>query len=155
MKEVSDATMSSRLSDPKSKADADAEVRVQIGEERVTVGKVEVERISARIALRTHLDEIPVSQTLRTERVEIDRVAVDRIVAETPVTRVEDGVTIIPVVEEVLVRQFRIVEEIRVTRHADTADHPASMVLRRQEAVIEEMSNDAPPGGADAASGPV
>ena len=124
---------------------ADGKYHILLGEERAVVGKVEVERVAARIGLRTHIEEVPVSELLRTESVKIERVAVDRIVAEPPATRVEDGVTIIPVVEEVLVRQFRIVEEIRLVRITDTSEHNETVALRRQEVVIDETSGDAIP----------
>ena len=91
-----------------------------------------------------------VSEALRSERVEVERVPVDRIVADPPEPRVEDGVTIIPVVEEILVRQFRIVEEVRIVSHADTVDHSETVTLRRQEAVVDKS-----PGDASSTGGPV
>lgn len=121
----------------------DGTIRVPIVEEQVVVGKTEVERVSARIALRTRVEDVPVSESLRTERADIERVSIGSIVAEAPVMRVEDGVTIIPVVEEILVRQFRIIEEIRVTSHIETVEHDEVIALRRQEAVIDERPDDA------------
>ncbi len=112
-------------------------IRIPIGRERLVVRKTEVEQVAARVSLRTTSMDVPVSETLRSERVEVERVPVGRIVAEPPVARVEDGVTIIPVVEEVLVRQFRIVEEVRIISHAETIEHAETVTLRRQEAVIE------------------
>ncbi len=125
-------------------------MRIPVGRERIVVSKTEVERVAARVSLRTHVEDVPVSETLRTERVEIERIPLDRIVAEPPAPRVEDGVTIIPVVEEVLVRQFRIIEEVRIVSHAETAEHTETVTLRRQEAVVEDAPAEAPPtGGAD------
>ena len=120
-------------------------LRVQVGRERVVVGKVDVERVAARVSLRTETADVPVSEELRTESVEVERVPVDRIVAEPPAARVEDGVTIVPVVEEVLVRQFRIVEEVRLVPRVETTVHEETVTLRRQEAVVEEAPGDAPP----------
>ena len=117
--------------------------RVSIGHERVVVRKSEVERIAARIALRTHQTDVPVAETLKTEHVDIERVPMDRIVAEPPIQRVEHGVTIVPVVEEVLVRQFRIVEEVRITSRTETTEHSETMTLRRQEVIVEPNPDDA------------
>lgn len=131
-----------------SRHEADSEpLHVPVARERLVVRKTEVEQVAARVTLRTRSMDVPVSETLRRERVEVERVPVDRIVAEPPVARVEDGVTIIPVVEEVLVRQFRIVEEVRIVPHAETIEHAETVTLRRQEAVVEEpVTTDAPAG---------
>ena len=123
-------------------------LRVEVGQERVVVRKAEVERV-ARVALRTHEEDVSVSETLRSERVDVERVPVDRIVADPPAQRVEDGVTIVPVVEEVLVRQFRIVEEVRITSRTETTEHVETVTLRRQEAIVE-----ADPDGAAATDDP-
>ena len=69
----------------------------------------------------------------------------DLTLASAPETRVENGVTVIPVIEEVLVVQYRVVEEIRIKLHVETRDHEETVALRRQEALIE-------PGTAGASS---
>ena len=117
----------------------DTELRVQAGHERVVVRKSETDRLAARVSLRTHEMDVPVAEQLRTETASVERVPVDRIVAEAPASRVEDGVTIIPVVEEVLVVQYRIVEEVRITTRSETVEHRETVTLRRQDVVIDEM----------------
>nr|WP_111301651.1 YsnF/AvaK domain-containing protein [Paracoccus saliphilus] len=119
-----------------------AELRLPLAEERVVVSKRDVEKLAAHIALRTESEDVTVTEPLRTERVEVERVPVDRLVAKVPETRVEGDVTIIPVVEEVLVVQYRIFEELRITRHVETAEHTATVTLRRQEAIIDEAAGD-------------
>ena len=133
--------------DPVSPEAGPDALRVAVGRERVVVGKVDVERVGARVSVRTETVDVPVSEELRTESVEVERVPVDRIVAEPPGARVEDGITIVPVVEEVLVRQFRIVEEVRLVPRVETTVHEETVTLRRQEAVVEEAPGDAPPAG--------
>jgi stress response protein YsnF len=140
--------------DPAGRDAREGVLRIPVGAERVVVGKAEVERVGARVSVRTETAKVPVSEELRTETVEVERVPVDRIVAEPPAARVEDGITIVPVVEEVLVRQFRIVEEVRLIPRVGTTVHEETVTLRRQEAVVETAPDDAPPVGDPADGGP-
>lgn len=129
-----------------------ADLRLPLAQERLIVGRRMVENVAARIGLRTQTEDVTVSEPLRSERVEVKRVPVDRIVATPPETRVEGDMTIIPVVEEVLVVQYRILEELRIIRHAEFVDHTEAVTLRRQVAVIDdadsaESSVDSEPDG--------
>ena len=130
--------MTESSSDPSAPDGLRDGVRVPLAEERLRVDRTAVERVGARVRLRTDTTEVPVSETLRTERVSVERVPVDRVVLDAPRVREEDGVTVVPVVEEVLVRAFRITEEVRLTVEADTRTHEETVALRRQTATVEE-----------------
>ena len=117
--------------------DAEGTLRVPVVEERAVVSKRQVERVGARIHLRTHEEEVPYSETLRRETIEVERVAVGTIVDEPPATREEGTTLVIPVVEEVLVKRYRIVEEVRVVPRVAEVEASDTVVLRRQEAVVE------------------
>ena len=136
-----DNEINPRRSDDMSLQNADGgpsdEVRISVAEERLVVSKREVEETAAQIRTRTVTNDVDVTESLRTERVEIERVPMDRTVATAPETRVEGGVTIIPVVEEVLVVQYRIVEEVRIKLHVETRDHEETVALRRQEVIVD------------------
>ncbi|MGB3555134.1 MAG: DUF2382 domain-containing protein [Jannaschia sp.] len=125
--------------------EGDAKMRIPVGEERVVVDKSSVEQVAAHIGVRTQTYDVPVSEILRTERIDVQRIPVDRIVPEAPQTRVEDGVTIIPVVEEILVRQYRVIEEVRVSLLVDEVEQTETVSLRRQEVVVEDLTGDEPP----------
>lgn len=129
-----------------------SDLRLPLAQERLIVGRRMVENVAARIGLRTQTEDVTVSEPLRSERVEVTRVPVDRIVATPPETRVEGDMTFIPVVEEVLVVQYCILEQLRIIRHAGFVDHTQAVTLRRQEAVIDdtdsvESSVDSEPDG--------
>lgn len=129
------------MSDPRSPPDDDPLGRAEaipLSDERLRVDKRTVERTVATVRLRTKVKEVPVCETLRRERVEIERRPVDRIVDEPPATREEGGITIIPVVEEVLVRRFRVVEELHVRRQVEVVEIDETVTLRRQEADVDE-----------------
>ena len=128
--------------------DGDTEQRIRVGAERAVIDKREVEHVGAHVRLRTHEDEIPFAEALRQERVEIERIPVGRVVDEAPKVRIEVGVTIVPVVEEVLVRMFRVVEEVRLSVVAETVEHRETVTLRQQEAIIDDVPSG---GGSDGA----
>ncbi len=115
--------------------------RIPVGRERVVLGKREVERVTAQVGLRTHSDDVTISEPLRAERIEVERVPVDRYVETPPLVRTEGDVTIVPVVEEVLVVETRLVlvEEIHIRRVAQRERVEQSVTLRRQHAVVERL----------------
>lgn len=111
-----------------------AEEEVRLGKRMVTTGKVRVRTV---VDIETELAKA----TLAGETVEVTRTPVDRIVDQAPGIRVEDDVTIIPVMEEVLIVEKRLVlkEEVRIRRVATTEDVEIPVELRKQHAVIERL----------------
>jgi uncharacterized protein (TIGR02271 family) len=141
---------------------SDREVMLPLMEEALRVGKRRVEAGRVRVSLTTETEERLVSEMLRSDRVEVERIAVDREISSsevTPSVRNEDGVVIVPVFEEVLVVEKRLVlrEEIRlrIAVSADPAEQTVS--LRRQRVEVERLPAkdaavmDAPEGTADSA----
>jgi stress response protein YsnF len=117
------------------------EVVIPLAEEVLRVGKRAVEAGRVRVSVTTATAEEVVHQTLRSRRADVERVAFGHEVQEVPQTREEDGVLIIPVVEEILVIEKRLVlkEEIRL-RFVDTEDTVEQTVERRvQRATVERM----------------
>lgn len=110
-------------------------------EERALVGvrRVDAGRVRVRVVTET-VDE-PVTAALAGERVEVTRVPVGREVDALPAMRVEGDVTILPVVEEVLVVERRLVlrEEVHLRRVAGTEQVDTTLPLRRQRVVIERI----------------
>src|SRR5215207_4163985 len=91
---------------------------IELAEEELRVGKREVER--GRVVVRTRVedrDEIA-EAALRQEDVTVERVPVGRPVEAAPQMREEDGVLIVPVLEERLVVTTELIlkEEIRITK---------------------------------------
>ncbi len=71
-------------------------------------------------------------------QIEVGHVLVER----APPVREENGVTIIPVMEEVIVTETRLMlkEELHVRRVAETREHQQTGLLRRQRAEVERLS---------------
>lgn len=123
------------------------ELTVQIVEERaqVSIEKVETGRI--RVRTRTESVEQLVSQELQSNLVGVHRVAINRMLAADeppPRIREEGSVTIIPVFEEILVVEKRLVllEEVHVrnTARGETVGIPVT--LRKQHALVERLPGE-------------
>ncbi|TNC05292.1 DUF2382 domain-containing protein [Methylobacterium terricola] len=134
------------LGTPVQPAAGDTET-IQLVEETARIEKRMVEKGRVRVQTRTETTEEMLRETLRSDAVGVTRVPIDRVIAAgevAPTTRTENGVTIIPVLEEVLVVEKRLVlkEEvhIRQTTLGEVVEIPVT--LRRQHAVVERVSAD-------------
>ena len=114
-------------------------------EEALLVGKRRVETSRVRVSVSTEIQEQVVRETLRTERTELERAPIGRELAEgepAPAMRQEpDGTVVVPVLEEVLVVERRLVlrEEIRMRVVAVEEAVEQPMTVRRQRASVERL----------------
>jgi uncharacterized protein (TIGR02271 family) len=115
--------------------------RLELVEEQATVTRTEVER--GRVVVRTRVEERDelVEVALRRDHVAVEHVPIGIVVETAPAVREEDGVLIVPVVEEQLVVRTQLVlrEEIRITRrqHVETVREPVR--LRSEHAEVVRM----------------
>ena len=131
------------------------EAAIPLAAEELAVAKRTVETGRLRVARITREREQLIDETLARETAEISRVPIGREVETVPDLREEDGVTIIPIVEEVLVveRRLFLKEEVRIRRVRTTEEHRESVRVRYQEAVVTRLPAEAPNIGDDAATG--
>jgi len=104
---------------------------------------------TGRIRIHKRIEDVPTELLVDAARdeVTIERVAVDRPVEHAPEPRQEGDTFVIPVVEEVIVTETRLVlrEEIRITRHRVTEQIPVQTTLRKERVEIDEVEvNDQP-----------
>jgi stress response protein YsnF len=120
--------------------------RVPIVEETAQLQKQQVAEKRVRISTKTEVVEELVRDNLLTEEIEIDRVPVNRAVEIAPKVRVEGDVTVVPVLEEVLVIDKRLVlkEELHIRRCARREDMTIPVSLRKQRVVVEDDSEPTP-----------
>jgi uncharacterized protein (TIGR02271 family) len=122
-------------------------------EEALRVGKRQVETGRVRVSVSTDIEEQVVRETLRSERTELERVPIGRELAvgePAPALRQEpDGTVVVPVVEEVLVVERRLVlrEEVRMRLVAVEEPVEQSVTVRKQRASIERLPPQAAEGG--------
>jgi uncharacterized protein (TIGR02271 family) len=116
----------------------DNETVIRLHAEDLDVSKQKVVTGQVRISKVTHESEAIVDEDLADERVEITREPVGKQIEAMPQVRTEGDVTIIPVVEEVVVVERRLLlkEEIRVRRVRETRRFQESVKVKRQEAVV-------------------
>ena len=76
-------------------------------------------------------------------RSEVETISIGRQIFEMPSVRQEGEVTIIPIVEEVLHTERRLIlkEEVKITRRRTTERFQDRVTLRRQEAVITRVQS--------------
>ena len=112
------------------------DLRIPLPVEEVSVSRREIKRANVQIALNTRTRKQLIDEELTHVRVEIERVPIDRTVEAMPPIRQEGDITIIPVVEEVVIVERRLVlkEEVRVRRVSKKEQHQETVVLRQQEA---------------------
>ncbi len=111
--------------------------------EELHVGKRTVEsgRVRIRKFVREH--EETVDEPLMGEEVSVERVAVNRIIDAPVEARYEDGRMIIPLMEEVLVVEKRLMlkEELHVTKQQVERRNPQTVVLRSEEVEVERAGD--------------
>jgi uncharacterized protein (TIGR02271 family) len=114
---------------------------IPLAEERVAVTKKEVESARTRVRIGVEQREQIVPAELSRDVVEVKRVAMNQPLTELPAVRVEGATTIIPVIEEQLVVEKRLVlvEEIHVVRRSETEVEHVPVVLRAERAEIERL----------------
>ncbi len=110
---------------------------LEIGKRTVETGTVRIKKI---VREREEVVDIP----LLREEIEVKRIPINRIV-EGPVEARQEGETwILPLVEEVLVVEKRLMlkEEVRVTRRQIEERRPQHFTLRTEEAEVERTSDE-------------
>jgi uncharacterized protein (TIGR02271 family) len=112
--------------------------------EELDVQKRPRETGRVRITKRVHEQEALVDEPLLRDEVAIEHVPINRFV-EGPVSMRSEGDTlIIPLLEEVLVVEKRLLlkEELHLTKRQVETHQPQRVTLRREEAVIERMETE-------------
>lgn len=123
---------------------------VPLAEEEVALRRRIVEsgrvRVRKRVESRREAVEVPRSEV----EVEVERVAIGRYVDAPPELRREGEITIVPILEEVLVVEKRLLlkEEVRIRQRRTTSTERVEVELRSEHASVE------PSDGAGEASDP-
>jgi uncharacterized protein (TIGR02271 family) len=122
-------------------SESDPDDRLELVEERLEIEKRAVER--GRVVVRKHVDtrEEIAEVVLHQEELSVERVPLGVPVDAAPPVREEGDVLIVPVLEEQLVIQTRLIlkEELRITRRRreETFREPVRLRAERVEVVRE------------------
>ena len=123
----------------------DQERKLQLFAEELSVAKETLETGRVRISTHTNEREAVVDEDLARERVEIETIPFGVQIDRVPEVRQEGDTTIIPVVEERLVveRRLMLKEEVRIRRVRSTERHQEKVKLRYQDAGVTRQEDDA------------
>ena len=147
MSRQSKETSAMSIDDEKREPKGEEVTVLPIVEETLHVSKRDVVTGRVRVRTVTDLSEERVRQELSGQHVEVERVPVDVLIerdAAPPEPRTEGDVTIVPILEEVLVVEKRLLlkEELRITRHRTTNVTEVAVPLRKQRAEIERLKDE-------------
>ena len=122
-------------------ASATVSETLPLNEERLLVSK-RLRKTLVRATRTTTERTVAVDEDLAVEQVVVTRVPIGRVVEAIPPIREENGMTIVPVVEEklVVVRRLVLTEEVRFERVRATERHVETVVLRRQEVTVTKTT---------------
>jgi uncharacterized protein (TIGR02271 family) len=121
-------------------------ITLQLHEEVLEPVRREVERGVVRIHKRVETVPSTINVEATHEEVAIERVPVDRQVETAPEPWQDGDTTVIPIIEEILVVEKRLVvkEEVRITRRRVTEKVPITDMVRRE--VVEIDGVEVAPG---------
>jgi uncharacterized protein (TIGR02271 family) len=122
-------------------SDDEGRVVVPLLNEELAVTKKTRDTGRVRVTTVTRQHEELVDELLARDQVEVDRVAVGQPIEAIPSVREEGDTIVVPVVEEVLVVERRLIlkEEVRIRRVRSTERHQERVTLRKQEAMISRL----------------
>jgi uncharacterized protein (TIGR02271 family) len=125
-------------SDTQEEAEAERPLVIPVTEERVRVQTrtVETGRVEIHKTVHEHTDIV--DYPLQAEEVEIERVAINRLIEEPVAVRYEGDTTIVPLLEEVLVVEKRLVlrEEVHIRKVHKEVHAPQEVQLREERVEI-------------------
>ncbi len=120
---------------------------IPVVEETAFIDKREIETDRVKVHAVVETSEQMVREALLSRNVKVTRVPVDRVVTTVPEIRTENGVTIVPVLEEVLVIEKRLIlkEEVHIQQELSQETVEVPITLRKQRAVVERFDAEGNP----------
>lgn len=123
---------------------AGGRVVIPVVSEEVAVAKREVEAGRVRITKLVHEEQQTVDQPVFSEEVVVERVAVNRVVDGPVEVRHEGDTMVVPLLEEVLVVEKRLMlrEEVRISKRRNETHRPQTVTLRKEDVKVERLEGD-------------
>lgn len=127
-----------------ARTNADGEIVVPLIAEEIAIGRKTVETGGVRVHKTVREDVQMIDEPIIREHIEVERVAVNEFVETAPAVRYEGDVMIVPVLEEVVVTQKRLLlrEEIRLVKRREEISNPQQITLRREEVNLENIETE-------------
>ncbi len=124
-----------------SESTAATEMVIPVVAETLHVGRRSVETGRLRVHKRVKSEDRLVDEPVMTDRYEVHRVRVNKPVTGPVETRVEGDTLIVPLLEEVLVTEKRLVlrEELHITRKREERRERKKVTLRKEYVEVERV----------------
>ena len=131
---------------PSNKVPGADEPAILLHAEDFAIARRSVAGDNVRVETTTRTRDHHIDEPLLHSRVEVERVPIGRTVAAIPPVREEGDTTILPVVEEVIVVERRLIlkEEVHVRRVQVAEHHTETVTTREQTAEICRTKPDSP-----------
>lgn len=122
------------------------EIVVPLIAEEISIGKRVVETGGMRVHKTVREDVQTINEPILREHIEVERVPLNQYVETAPAIRYEGEVMIVPVLEEVVVTEKRLLlrEEIRLVKRREEIANVQEVTLRREEISVEEFEAENP-----------
>lgn len=139
---------------PPSKSDPDV---LRLFAEEASVSRQVIETGRVRVAKVTRTRDQNIDELLARTSVEVNRVPVGRLVDAMPGIREDGDLTIVPIVEETVVveRRLMLKEELHIRRVQTTERHQETVKLRYQTAEVTRTPARTPATDNDAVVGSI
>ena len=120
------------------------EIVVPLIAEEIQISKKTVETGGVRVHKTVREDVRRIDEPIIREHLDVERVEINQFVENAPAIRYEGDVMIVPVLEEVVVTQKRLLlrEEIRLTKRREEIANVQEVALRREEISLEKIETD-------------
>ncbi|MGY2131608.1 YsnF/AvaK domain-containing protein [Hymenobacter sp. HD11105] len=118
------------------------QVTIPVVEEQVQINKDVVETGRIRVSKSVHEEQRIVDVPTIQEEVHVERIPINQYVATPPAVRYEGDTMIMPILQEVLVVEKRLllVEEVRITKTQTETRTPQQVTLRKEEIHLQRVS---------------
>lgn len=122
------------------------EIVVPLIAEEISIGKRVVETGGMRVHKTVSEETQTINEPILREHIEVERVPLNKYVETAPAIRYEGEVMIVPVLEEVVVTEKRLLlrEEIRLVKRREEIANVQEVTLRREEISVEEFEAENP-----------
>lgn len=122
------------------------EIVVPLIAEEISIGKRVVDTGGMRVHKTVREDVQTINEPIVREHIEVERVPVNQYVETAPAIRYEGEVMIVPVLEEVIVTEKRLLlrEELHLVKRREEVSNVQEVTLRREEISVEEFAAENP-----------
>ncbi len=127
-----------------ARTNADGQIVVPLIAEEISISRKTVETGGIRVHKTVREDVQRIDEPIVREHLEVERVAINQFVETTPAVRYEGDVMIVPVLEEVVVTQKRLLlrEEVRLIKRREEIANVQEVTLRREEINLEKIDTE-------------